>query len=106
MDVIAAYKAGIQSGVASMGTSLTTEQVYMLRRITPNILVNYDGDPPGIHAAERATKLFGQVQGFNLGIIVLPENLDPDEYVKKYGKKSTVQKLQVLLVQQIFYLKD
>ena len=85
MDVIAAYKAGIQSGVASMGTSLTTEQVYMLRRITPNILVNYDGDPPGIHAAERATKLFGQVQGFNLGIIVLPENLDPDEYVKKYG---------------------
>ena len=85
MDVIAAYKAGIQSGVASMGTSLTTEQVYMLRRITPNILVNYDGDLPGIHAAERATKLFGQVQGFNLGIIVLPENLDPDEYVKKYG---------------------
>ena len=88
MDVIAAYKAGIQSGVASMGTSLTTEQVYMLRRITPNILVNYDGDPPGIHAAERATKLFGQVQGFNLGIIVLPENLDPDEYVKKYGKEK------------------
>ena len=84
MDVIAAYKAGIQSGVASMGTSLTTEQVYMLRRITPNILVNYDGDPPGIHAAERATKLFGQVQGFNLGIIVLPEN----EYVKKYGKEK------------------
>lgn len=106
MDVIAAYKAGIQSGVASMGTSLTTEQVYMLRRITPNILVNYDGDPPGIHAAERATKLFGQVQGFNLGIIVLPENLDPDEYVKNMEKKSTVQKLQVLLVQQIFYLKD
>ena len=88
MDVIAAYKAGIKSGVASMGTSLTTEQVYMLRRITPNILVNYDGDPPGIHAAERATKLFGQVQGFNLGIIVLPENLDPDEYVKKYGKEK------------------
>ena len=88
MDVIAAYKADIQSGVASMGTSLTTEQVYMLRRITPNILVNYDGDPPGIHAAERATKLFGQVQGFNLGIIVLPENLDPDEYVKKYGKEK------------------
>uniref|UniRef100_UPI00241E188B DNA primase n=1 Tax=Lactobacillus taiwanensis TaxID=508451 RepID=UPI00241E188B len=88
MDVIAAYKAGIQSGVASMGTSLTTEQVYMLRRITPNILVNYDGDPPGIHAAERATKLFGQVHGFNLGIIVLPENLDPDEYVKKYGAEK------------------
>lgn len=85
MDVIAAYKAGIKSGVASMGTSLTTEQVYLLRRITPNIIVNYDGDPPGIHAEERACSMFNQVPGFNLGIVVLPENLDPDEYVKKYG---------------------
>lgn len=47
MDVIAAYKAGIKSGVASMGTSLTDDQVYMLRRVTPNIIVNYDGDDPG-----------------------------------------------------------
>lgn len=60
MDVIAAYKAGIQSGVASMGTSLTTEQVYMLRRITPNILINYDGDPPGIHAAEEQRSYLGK----------------------------------------------
>ena len=85
MDVIAAYRAGIKSGVASMGTSLTEEQIYMLRRITPNIIINYDGDNPGIHAAERATKLFDKIPGFNLGIVVLPDNLDPDEYVKKYG---------------------
>lgn len=85
MDVIAAYRAGIKSGVASMGTSLTEEQIYMLRRITPNIIINYDGDNPGIHAAERATRLFDKIPGFNLGIVVLPDNLDPDEYVKKYG---------------------
>lgn len=90
MDVIAAYRAGVKSGVASMGTSLTKDQVYMLRRITPNVIINYDGDPPGIHAAERATKMFDQVPGFNLGIVVLPDNLDPDEYVKKYG----IQKYQ------------
>ncbi|MBD5429309.1 DNA primase [Lactobacillus sp.] len=85
MDVIAAYRAGVKSGVASMGTSLTEEQIYMLRRIIPNIIINYDGDNPGIHAAERATRLFDKIPGFNLGIVVLPDNLDPDEYIKKYG---------------------
>lgn len=88
MDVIAAYKAGIKSGVASMGTSLTDEQVYILKRITPNVIINYDGDPPGIHAAERACGMFQKANGFNLGIVVLPENLDPDEYVKKYGAQK------------------
>lgn len=85
MDVIAGYESGIKSGIASMGTSLTEEQIYMLRRVTPNIVLNYDGDAPGVHAMERATNLFEQIGGFNLGIVVLPENLDPDEYVKKYG---------------------
>lgn len=86
MDVIAAYKAGVESGVASMGTSLTSEQVYILRRINPNVIINYDGDEPGLHAAERAINLFNKVPGFNLGIVALPEKLDPDEYIKKYGK--------------------
>lgn len=85
MDVIAGYKAGVKSGIASMGTSLTDEQVYMLRRVTPNIILNYDGDAPGVHAMERATRLFDKAGHFNLGIVVLPDNLDPDEYVKKYG---------------------
>lgn len=88
MDVIAAYKAGVQAGVASMGTSLTDGQVYLLRRITPNIIINYDGDDPGVHAAGRAARMFAQAGRFNLGIIVLPEKLDPDEYVKKYGPAS------------------
>lgn len=88
MDVIAAYKAGVTSGVASMGTSLTSEQVYILRRINPNVIINYDGDEPGLHAAERAIGLFDKVAGFNLGIVALPEKLDPDEYIKKYGNED------------------
>lgn len=88
MDVISAYKAGVQSGVASMGTSLTQEQVYMLRRVTPNIIINYDGDDPGVHAEERAARMFQAAGRFNLGIVVLPEKLDPDEYVKKYGAQK------------------
>ena len=88
MDVIAAYNAGVTSGVASMGTSLTSEQVYILRRINPNVIINYDGDEPGLHAAERAIGLFDKVAGFNLGIVALPEKLDPDEYIKKYGNED------------------
>ncbi|WP_297819049.1 DNA primase [uncultured Lactobacillus sp.] len=104
MDVIAAYKAGIKSGVASMGTSLTDEQVYILRRITPNVIVNYDGDPPGIHAAERACNMFSKVNGFNLGIVVLPENLDPDEYVKKYGPEKYQGQVKAALTPVDFLL--
>ncbi|MBP2057059.1 DNA primase [Lactobacillus colini] len=105
MDVIAAYRAGIKSGVASMGTSLTEDQVYMLRRITPNIIINYDGDNPGVHAAERATKLFDKVPGFNLGIVVLPDNLDPDEYVKKYGVERYQGEIAGALAPLEFLLK-
>lgn len=105
MDVIAAYRAGIRSGVASMGTSLTKEQIYMLRRITPNIIINYDGDNPGIHAAERATKLFDKIPGFNLGIVVLPDNLDPDEYVKKYGAERYQGEIAAALAPLDFLLQ-
>ena len=105
MDVIAAYKAGIKSGIASMGTSLTDQQVYMLRRITKNIIINYDGDDPGIHAEERATRMFNQVGGFNLGIVVLPEKLDPDEYVKKYGAAKYQDEVKGALTPTDFFLK-
>ena len=105
MDVIAAYKAGIKSGIASMGTSLTDQQVYMLRRITKNIIINYDGDDPGIHAEERATRMFNQVRGFNLGIVVLPEKLDPDEYVKKYGAEKYQDEVKGALTPTDFFLK-
>lgn len=104
MDVIAAYKAGIKSGVASMGTSLTDEQVYILKRITPNVIINYDGDSPGIHAAERACEMFQKAGGFNLGIVVLPESLDPDEYVKKYGAEKYQGQVRAALTPMDFLL--
>ncbi|WP_201336031.1 DNA primase [Lactobacillus nasalidis] len=88
MDVISAYKSGIKTGIASMGTSLTQQQVYMIRRITRQVVINYDGDDPGIHAAERAVGLFKQAGSFDLGIVILPDKLDPDEYVKQYGAES------------------
>lgn len=105
MDVIAAYKAGVKSGIASMGTSLTDDQIYMLRRVTPNIIVNYDGDDPGVHAEERAARMFNKDGNFNLGIVVLPEKLDPDEYVRKYGAKKYLEEIKGALTPTDFFLK-
>lgn len=105
MDVISAYKAGVHSGIASMGTSLTDQQVYMLKRTTRNIIVNYDGDDPGVHAEERAARMFEKAGGFNLGIIVLPEKLDPDEYVKKYGAEKYLDEVKGALSPTDFFLK-
>lgn len=105
MDVIAAYKAGVKSGIASMGTSLTDEQVYMMRRNNRNIIINYDGDDPGVHAAERAVQMFKQVGGFNIGVVVLPERLDPDEYVKKYGEDKYHSEVKGALSATDFLLK-
>ncbi|WP_289761556.1 DNA primase [Lactobacillus intestinalis] len=105
MDVIAAYKAGVKSGIASMGTSLTDEQVYMMRRNNRNIIINYDGDDPGVHAAERAVQMFKQASGFNIGVVVLPEGLDPDEYVKKYGEDKYHSEVKGALSATDFLLK-
>ena len=105
MDVIAAYKVGVKSGIASMGTSLTDDQIYLLRRITPNIIINYDGDDPGVHAEERAARMFNKDGNFNLGIVVLPEKLDPDEYVKKYGAEKYLEEVKGALTPTDFFLK-
>lgn len=105
MDVIAAYKAGVKSGIASMGTSLTDDQIYLLRRITPNIIINYDGDDPGVHAEERAARMFNKDGNFNLGIVVLPEKLDPDEYVKRYGAEKYLEEVKGALTPTDFFLK-
>lgn len=91
MDVIAAYRAGITYGVASMGTSLTNEQLYLLQRTTDHLVVCYDGDSPGLKATDRVIELLHSDPRFQLSIVTLPEQLDPDEYVNKYGAERFQQ---------------
>ncbi|GAJ25495.1 DNA primase [Liquorilactobacillus sucicola DSM 21376 = JCM 15457] len=88
MDVLAAYRAGVENGVASMGTSLTNEQVYLLERITDHLDICYDGDDPGQHATARAINLLEPLTKMELGVLHIPEKMDPDEYVKKYGSEK------------------
>lgn len=91
MDVIAAYRAGIQNGVASMGTSLTNEQIYMLERVTDQLYIAYDSDLPGQKATDRALKLLAGNSRLNLGVIQMPDGMDPDEYLRHAGQEKFVQ---------------
>lgn len=88
MDVIAAYRAGIKNGVASMGTSLTDQQIYLLERYTSHLFICYDGDRPGQKAIKRALDVIEPLGKFNLGVIQLPDQLDPDECMRKYGAEK------------------
>ena len=94
MDVLAAYRSGVKNGLASMGTSLTNEQVYLLERITDHLDICYDGDDPGQHATARALGLLEPLTKMKLGVVHIPEKMDPDEYVKKYGGEKFDQLAQ------------
>ncbi|KRN43422.1 DNA primase [Fructilactobacillus fructivorans] len=85
MDVISAYQAGVKNGVASMGTSLTNKQIYQFNQLTNQVYVCYDGDDPGQKATKRAISLLGDEGQFTVGVIQMPNGIDPDEYRRKYG---------------------
>nr|WP_025022045.1 DNA primase [Ligilactobacillus hayakitensis] len=106
MDVISASVAGVENGVASMGTSLTDEQVYSLSRISNRMVVCYDGDTPGQNATKRALEIVEPTGNFTIEVIDIPEKLDPDEYIRKYGAvsfKSVVDNQRLSPIE--FYLK-
>nr|WP_239459465.1 DNA primase [Limosilactobacillus coleohominis] len=86
MDVISAYGAGVENGIASMGTNLTEDQIRTIQRITTHVNICYDGDDPGQNAIYRAIQMFeNNAPRLSLQIIQLPAGIDPDEYVQKYG---------------------
>lgn len=90
MDVIAAWNAGVKSGVASMGTSLTNEQIQMIQRASKSLVFCYDGDSAGIEATNRGLELLSEVSTLDLNIVSFPEGLDPDDYIRKYGADGFV----------------
>lgn len=87
MDVIAAYKAGVLNAVATMGTALTVNQIKAIKRVTSNVILCYDGDNPGIEATKRAIQMFFD-QEVNTRVVLMPDGLDPDEYLDKHGRAA------------------
>lgn len=81
-DVISMYQAGIQNVVSSSGTSLTKEQIRLVKRYTKNITILYDGDAAGIKASFRGIDLILE-EGLNVKVVLFPEGEDPDSFAKK-----------------------
>src|SRR5699024_9251792 len=84
MDVIALFAKGMNFTVASLGTALTNEQVKLLRRYGNNIYICYDSDQAGSNATLKAIDILLE-EDIDPKIILLPEGMDPDDYIKKYG---------------------
>lgn len=87
MDVLSMYQAGIENTVASSGTSLTQDQVRLIKRYTSNLTIIYDGDPAGVKAALRGLDIALE-EGMNVKVVLLPENEDPDTFVHASGKEG------------------
>ncbi len=96
MDVISLYQAGIQNAVASMGTSLTIEQCREIKRYADVVYVSFDGDSAGQHATLRGLDMLKN-EGLDVKVVCLTDNLDPDDYVRKYGKDGYIKLLDEAL---------
>lgn len=87
VDVIAAHRAGVENGVASLGTSLTDEQASIIRRNAENVTICYDSDNAGINAAYRAATILTNA-GCTVRVAKMPDGFDPDDYIRTYGYES------------------
>ena len=90
MDVIAAYRAGIENAVASMGTALTHEHVQHLSKYCKKVILSYDGDKAGQAATVKA---LDELKDLSVEIVSIPDQMDPDEFVQK----NSPEELQYLL---------
>lgn len=85
MDVIALHQAGFRTAIASLGTSLTSEQARIIARYAKEAIICYDSDEAGQKAASRAIPILRQA-GLNVRVVTVPGNKDPDEFMRTYGK--------------------
>lgn len=86
-DVISMHQAGVENVVASSGTALTPDQIRLVRRLTPNITVLFDGDAAGIRASIRGIDLILE-QGMNVKVLIFPDGEDPDSFSKSKSKEE------------------
>ena len=85
VDVVMMHQLGITNVVASCGTSLTVEQVRLIKKFTENITIMYDGDSAGIHAALRGIPMV-LAEGMNVHVVLLPDGDDPDSFSRKHTR--------------------
>jgi DNA primase len=109
-DVVSLHQSGIENVVASGGTSLTPDQLRLVKKYSNNLTIIYDGDAAGIKAALRGLDLALE-EGLNVKLVLIPDNEDPDSYVNKIGPAAFTEFIQknkkdFILFQLAIALKD
>lgn len=92
-DVVSMHQCGIENVVANSGTALSVYQIKLLRRFTPNIVLLYDGDAAGQHAALRGTDMLLS-EGMNVKVLLLPDGKDPDEFARTHSAQDFRQYIE------------
>jgi len=92
-DVVSLHQAGIENVVASGGTSLTPDQLRLIRKYSNNLTIIYDGDSAGVKAALRGLDLALE-EGLNVKLVLIPDKEDPDSYVNKVGASAFTEFIQ------------
>jgi len=109
-DVLSLHQAGIENVVASGGTSLTQDQLRLIKKYTSNLTIIYDGDAAGVKAALRGLDMALE-ESLNVKLVLIPDGEDPDSYVRKVGEKRFLEFVQenkkdFILFQLDVLLKD
>ena len=103
MDVIAAYRAGIENAVASMGTALTQEHVAHLSKFTKKVFLAYDGDKAGRLATAKALEVLEKQE---VEVVQIPDQMDPDEYLNKNSPQALADLLEKTRLSRVEFLMD
>lgn len=103
MDVIAAYRAGIENAVASMGTALTQEHVAHLSKFTKKVILAYDGDKAGRLATAKALEVLEKQE---VEVVQIPDQMDPDEYLHKNSPQALADLLEKTRLSRVEFLMD
>ena len=103
MDVIAAYRAGIENVVASMGTALTQEHVAHLSKFTKKVILAYDGDKAGRLATAKALEVLEKQE---VEVVQIPDQMDPDEYLNKNSPQALADLLEKTRLSRVEFLMD
>ncbi|ULT46554.1 toprim domain-containing protein [Niabella defluvii] len=108
--MVSLHQAGIENVVASGGTSLTIDQLRLVKKYTNNLTIIYDGDSAGVKAALRGLDLALE-EGLNVKLVLIPDGEDPDSYVNKVGASAFIEfvnqhKKDFILFQLELSLKD
>ncbi len=93
LDYLIPFQHGVRNMVASLGTALTDQQVRLLGRYARKIIVNFDPDSAGVNATKRSLELL-LTEGFKVNVLTLPDNLDPDEFIRERGLEGYTKALR------------